>query len=287
MIGEFTYSRPQTMEEALQSLSTEGSYPLAGGTDLLVQIRSGKLNPRVLVDLKGLTVLHEITGESDYIRIGPLVTINRLLESSLLKPYAALMEGAGLLGCHEIRHRATVGGNLCNASPSGDVLMPLLLFDPVLVLQAPGGGKREIPMEQFYSGPGKTTLTGGELLTAILLPRPDRRKSLYRRKSRIKGMDLSSISMGLSMQVSPSGNYTFGIVFGAVTARPVRMRGAEKILSGKPLSSGLIAEAVQALQDAISPRAESLRGAPDYKRAMVGVMLADGILELTGGDGFE
>lgn len=275
------------MEEALQSLSTEGSYPLAGGTDLLVQIRSGKLNPRVLVDLKGLTVLHEITGESDYIRIGPLVTINRLLESSLLKPYAALMEGAGLLGCHEIRHRATVGGNLCNASPSGDVLMPLLLFDPVLVLQAPGGGKREIPMEQFYSGPGKTTLAGGELLTAILLPRPDRSKSLYRRKSRIKGMDLSSISMGLSMQVSPSGNYTFGIVFGAVTARPVRMREAEKILSGKPLSSGLIAEAVQALQDAISPRAESLRGAPDYKRAMVGVMLADGIMELTGGDGFE
>jgi CO/xanthine dehydrogenase FAD-binding subunit len=287
MIGEFTYSRPQTMEEALQSLSTEGSYPLAGGTDLLVQIRSGKLNPRVLVDLKGLAVLHEITGESDYIRIGPLATINRLLESSLLKPYAALMEGAGLLGCHEIRHRATVGGNLCNASPSGDVLMPLLLFDPVLVLQGPGGGKREIPMEQFYSGPGKTTLAGGELLTAILLPRPDRSKSLYRRKSRIKGMDLSSISMGLSMQVSPSGNYTFGIVFGAVTARPVRMRGAEKILSGKPLSSGLIAEAVQALQDAISPRAESLRGAPDYKRVMVGVMLADGILELTGGDGFE
>jgi len=274
------------MEEALQSLSTEGSYPLAGGTDLLVQIRSGKLNPRVLVDLKGLAVLQGIAEEGDYIRIGPLATINRLLDSSLLKPYTALLEGAGLLGCHEIRHRATVGGNLCNASPSGDVLIPLLLFDPILVLQGPGGGKREIPMEQFYSGPGKTILAGGELLTAVLLPRPDRCKSLYRRKSRIKGMDLSSISMGLSMQVSPSGNFSFGIVFGAVTARPVRMREAEKILSGKPLSSGLIAEAVQAVQDAISPRAYSLRGAPDYKRAMVGVMLADGILELTGGDGF-
>lgn len=287
MIGGFTYTRPQTLEEALQSLTTEGSYPLAGGTDLLVQIKSGKLNPRVLVDLKRLAVLQGISGESDIIRIGPLTTINQLLDSALLKPYTALLDGAGLLGCHEIRHRATVGGNLCNASPSGDVLTPMLLFDPILVLQGSGGGKREIPMEQFYRGPGKTILAEGELLTAVLLPRLDHCKSLYRRKSRIKGMDLSSISMGLSILASPSGNLSFGIVFGAVTARLARMREAEKILSGKPLSAGIIAEAVQAVQDAISPRADSLRGTPDYKRAMVGVMLADGIAELTGGDGLE
>lgn len=201
MIGDFVYTKPRTLAEALQALRDEGSYLLAGGTDLLVQIRSGRHSPRVLVDLKGIEELYGIEEIGDFIRIGPLTTINQILNSSLLKPYTALLDGAGVLGCYEIRHRATAGGNICNASPSGDVLIPLLLYEPVLVVEGFANGRREIPIEKFFAGAAKTVLARDEILTGILLPKSDNCKSLYRRKSRVKGMDLSSISMGLSTRL--------------------------------------------------------------------------------------
>jgi len=285
--GEFSYLKPQNLIDAHQALKGEGAHLLAGGTDLLVQIRSGKRNPRVLVDLKGLEELNGIEDRGDFIRVGSLTTINQILDSELLKAYSALLDGARVLGCCEIRHRATIGGNICNASPSGDVLIPLLLFEPVLVIQNFDNGKREVPMGNFFEGTGKTMLAQGEILTEILLPKVPGRKSLYRKKSRVKGMDLSSISLALSAYPSPSGRYNFRIAFGAVTARPGRMIEAEKVLSGKPLSVELIDQAVTAVQQVISPRESSLRGTPEYKRAMISVMLKDGITELVGGDILE
>jgi len=283
MIGQFNYTRPHTIDEALEVLAGEGACPLAGGTDLLIQIRNGKRDPRVLVDLKGIAELKNVEDVGDYIRIGPLVTINQILKSELLSAYTALLNGAAVLGCHEIRNRATVGGNICNASPSGDVLIPLLLFDPLLVVRG-RGGQREIPMEDFFTGAGKTILAQGEILTDILLPKVGDCKSVYRRKSRIKGMDLSSISMGLLIKPLPGGTHSFRLVFGAVTACPKRMRQAEQILSGRPLERELVDEAIKAVQNVIAPRESSLRGSPAYKRAMVEVLLRDGIKELTEGN---
>lgn len=282
MVGRFTYARPKTLSEALDALAAEGAIPLAGGTDLLVQIRSGALNPQVIIDIKGLDELYGIEEQGDQVRIGPLTTINDLLGNSLLEPYTALLDGAKVLGCHEIRNRATIGGNICNASSSGDVLIPLLLFDPVLVIQGPQGENRKVFMEDFFTGPGKTILNKGEILTGIFLPRKTAGKSLYRRKSRVKGMDLSTISMGLSVCPLSDGTNFYGIIFGALSSRPFRMKEAEAILSGNPLSEKLLGNAVAAVQRAISPRESSLRGTPHYKRAMVRVMLEDGILELAG-----
>ena len=206
-MGNYSYHKPKTLCDALTFLNNDGSYVLAGGTDLLVHIHSDKIRPNEIIDIKGLNDLKGINDTGDYIRVGPLTTVNELLEHTLIKPYKALLDGCAVLGCHEIRHRATIGGNICNASPSGDTLIPLLLFEPKLIIKG-FESKREINIQDFFAGTGKTILNKGELLTDILLPLlPKGFMSLYRRKTRVKGMDLSSIGMALSAKPSLNGYF--------------------------------------------------------------------------------
>jgi carbon-monoxide dehydrogenase medium subunit len=282
MIGSFSYFRPKNIIDAAKALALDGAFSLAGGTDILVNIRNGKLDPTLLVDLKGLKELYGIEDQGENIRLGPLTTMNQVVESPLLSQFTALQEGAKVLGCHGIRNRATIGGNICNASPSGDGLIPLLIFDPILVIKGLNG-ERKLSIGDFYKEKGKTALTKGEILTDVLIPKRENCKSIYKRKTRVKGMDLSSIGLGISLTPVGKETYDVRLAFGAVASKPTRMKEAEKILSSKALSSELIDQASEAVNNVISPREESLRGTPQYKRAMVKVLLKDSILELVGG----
>ncbi len=261
------YVKPGGLAEAVSLLRQDDACALAGGTDVVVQMREGKLRPRLVVDIKGLAELQGITGQSGGVWVGALVTMAEIVKSPLLQAYRAVVQGAGCMGCCEIRHRATIGGNVGNASPSGDAAVPLLVFHPQVVIHGPGG-QRHLPLANFFRGAGKTVLQPGELIKGFLLPPPPA-FSLYMRHTRVKGMDLAGVS--LAAAIDRQGQVT--VSMGAVAPTPTRFPQVEELLSGRPLSWEVIAQAAEVLSAAITPRATSLRATPAYKKEMAKVFL--------------
>ena len=205
------------------------------------------------------------------------------MEHPLTQDYHALVEGAGHIGCYEIRNRATIGGNICNGSPSADSVPGLLLYDADVRLVSLQG-ERTLSLESFLLGPGKVDLRSGEVLQGVTLkpPVPGGRSKYYRR-SRVKGMDLS----GLSAAVYCEGFKNFRIALGAAWPTVARARKAEEILNGGPYSDRLVEEAANAIVNDISPRRSSMRASPEYKKAMIPVLIRMAIEELDQGAQYE
>ena len=280
MIREgFVYEKPATLDRLFELVKQEGALILAGGTDLVPLMRDGKLKPRLLVDIKGIEELQGVRQDGDRVFVGAAEPVESVVKHPLTKPYTAFVEGAGSLGCPEIRWRATVGGNICNASPSADSVPGLLVYDAELILISEAG-QRMILLEDFLLGPGKTDLRPGEVLKGLSLKKPvDASQSRYYRRTRVKGMDLS----GLSAAIYCEGPGNFRIALGAAWPKVSRAREAERFLNSKPLSRELLDEAVQAILSDINPRASSLRASPDYKRAMIPALIEMGISEMCKG----
>jgi CO/xanthine dehydrogenase FAD-binding subunit len=275
----FKYEKPATLTRLFELLKEDGVKLLAGGTDIVPLMREGRLSPQLLADIKGIEEFRGVHQHGDGIFIGATEPIEAVVRHPLTQSYTAFVEGAGNLGCPEIRWRATVGGNICNASPSADSVPGLLLYDASVILVSENG-QRETPLEGFLLGPGKTDLQPGEVLKGILLKTPALgSQSRYYRRTRVKGMDLS----GLSAAIYCEGLTGFRIALGAAWPTVSRARKAEAILAGKPFSKALLAEAVNAILSDISPRASSLRASPDYKRAMIPVLIETGISDMNGG----
>ncbi len=284
MIPNFEYIKPKTLEEAFSCLETEGSVILAGGTDIAVNLREGKLNPRLVIDIKALQELKGIKGTADGIWIGSLEPVQRVVEHALIQPYSALVEGAGSLGCLEIRYRATIGGNICNGSPSADTVPGLLLYEAKAVI-ASKTGERTAGLEDILLGPGKVDLKKGELLKAIILPKAkEGSMSKYYRITRVKGMDLSGISVAVYAEnLGMEGKSHIRIALGAVMPTVARGRKGERILEGKGLTDELLEKAIKEILKDVSPRKESLRAGPEYKKRMVDVLIRKAISEIKGG----
>lgn len=285
MLGDFRYVKPATVAEALDYIAEPGSIVLAGGTDLLLKLRSGRLRPRLVVDIKAIGQFRGIERQADgSLRIGALTSVQEVAASSLAAGYQALAEGARVLGCLEIRHRATVGGNICNASPGADTVPGLLLYDAQAVVIGKAG-QRVMPVWELLAGPGKVNLQG-ELLQAILLPPPaDGAQSRYYRRSRVKGMDLAGVGVAVYAQDGASGGATqVRIALGAVLPVVSRMRDAEALLAGKPLTPALMEEAIQIITARIDPRKDSLRADPTYKKEMVSVFIRQALADMIGGE---
>lgn len=284
MIPNFEYIKPKTLEEAFSCLETEGSVILAGGTDIAVNLREGKLNPRLVIDIKALQELKGIKGTADGIWIGSLEPVQGVVEHALIQPYSALVEGAGSLGCLEIRYRATIGGNICNGSPSADTVPGLLLYEAKAVI-ASKTGERTAGLEDILLGPGKVDLKKGELLKAIILPKAkEGSMSKYYRITRVKGMDLSGISVAVYAEnLGMEGKSHIRIALGAVMPTVARGRKGERILEGKGLTDELLEKAIKEILKDVSPRKESLRAGPEYKKRMVDVLIRKAISEIKGG----
>jgi CO/xanthine dehydrogenase FAD-binding subunit len=275
MLSPFDYFRPEDIDEALTILGHEReAVLLAGGTDLLVNMRRGKLRPQALVDIKGLEECQGIRWENGHLSVGSLTTFNQLLRSREIREhFPLLVDAARLMGCYEIRQRATIGGNVVNASPGAESGSPLAALDAQVVLRGPRGSRR-MPVKDFWRGVGKTDLASGELLVRILLPRlPQGSRSAYLRRSRVQGMDLASVNVAVVV-INPQRPQSreIRIAMGAVAPTPVRAGEIETLLQGQELTPQLLARMREKIQEGLAPRATSLRATPAYKKEMIGIL---------------
>jgi carbon-monoxide dehydrogenase medium subunit len=260
-VRRFEYARPSTLAEAVGLLAQEGERArvLAGGTDLLIRLRDRTLTPAVVVDIKGIPESASSIIETDgWVRVSAGTTMTDVLSSALMqKSFPALAEAAGYVGSVQIRNRATLAGNQCNASPAADTATPLLVYGAVVVC-AGTGGERRIPLDEFFVRSGVTTLGLGELVTAIELPLPSgARRSAFQRRTRRRGHDLASVTLSVAL-----ADDEVRLAYGSLGPRP-------RLLIGGPGSAEELLE--RAVSEA-SPSRTSMRAGPEYRLAMLRVL---------------
>ncbi|MCD6310593.1 MAG: FAD binding domain-containing protein [Candidatus Eremiobacteraeota bacterium] len=283
MISAFDYLAPTTLGELFDLYEKNPSSEfLAGGTDLLVELRNRK-PPSLLLDLKKIDELSGISSTGEFITIGGTTTINELIESKIIRDeFPALYQAASSFGCYEIRNRATVGGSLAHASPGAE-FGPVWAVLEARISIASKKSRRELPFEQFTLGPGKTALMPGEIVYSIILPKYNIKTTgmAYMRRARTRGMDLASMNCAVLVLNSDKPEIReIRIAFGALARTPDRPREVEKMLSGCEITAELMGKAKKILYERYSPRATSLRASPEYKKLMAGNLLQILLLKL-------
>ena len=285
MLRPFDYHRPRTVDEAcaLGATLADAAF-LAGGTDLLVQIRDGKHHCRHVIDLKGVAGLERVRRDGGHLVIGALATITDVLRAEEIRAepgLAVLREAAAVFGCDEIRHRATVCGNVAHASPGAEYGSPMFVLEAECVIHGPAGA-RALPVAEFYRGPGRSALGPGEILTALRVPiPPSSARSAYLRRSRVRGMDLAGLNLALLvLDAADPGRRRVRLAMGAVAGTPIRAPEVEALLSGAPITRARLTQAQDALSAGIAPRPTSLRASPEYKKAMVAHLVEAGLERL-------
>lgn len=256
----FEYARPTSLIEAATLLRRDDAAALAGGTDLLVAIRHRKSRPALVVDVKSIEELtDEITVTEGHLRIGGRVVMSEVIASDRVQShFPALVDAASVVGSVQIRNRATLAGNLSNASPAADTA-PVLLAHRARVVVSDGVSERVIPLSGFFVGPGSTALARGELITAVEIPIPDGPVGdAFARVTRRRGVDLASVNLGCAVDIT--GAVRFGM--GAVAPTPIF---AESTL-GELADSG----AWDDLLSVANPISDVRAGA-DYRRAMLAI----------------
>ncbi|MGB5168891.1 MAG: xanthine dehydrogenase family protein subunit M [Acidimicrobiia bacterium] len=272
---EFDYRRPASLDEAIGILS---EYPgsarlLAGGTDLVAWLRDDAVAPDVVVDIKDVPGLGDITYDGDLLRIGSLVTFTDLMESDLIRTHAPLLvEMAETVASTGIRNRATMVGNICSAVPSCDTGPVLLVYDTTVHVVGPAG-ERSVDINDWFVGLRQTALAEDEVVTRIEI-KIRQHGGVYVKLMRYAGEDLAQAAVGIV--VYPGNEYK--VAFGAVAPTPFRSSRIEGALRGKPLADALVAEVVAMVDDEISPITD-MRASAEYRTRMTEVMLERGLWE--------
>ncbi|MFQ5942670.1 MAG: FAD binding domain-containing protein [Anaerolineales bacterium] len=269
---EFDYYSPRSIDEAIELLAGQDLHLLAGGTDLLLGMREGKVAPHALMSLKRIPELRAIhQTEKAGLKLGAMVTLRQIArDRSIRDHYPCLSETALLMASEQVRTLATVGGNLCNAAPSADMAPPLIALEAAVRLIGPGG-ERRMPLEKFFLGPGSTALESAELLAEIEVP-PTERLTRYVRLTPRANMDIAIVGVAAGIQLNKSEVQSARIVLGAVAPIPLRVRHAEEALIGKHLTLETIEAAATIAAEECSPISD-VRGSDWYRRRMVGVLL--------------
>lgn len=269
---EFSYERPESLEEALQVLAAAGSDVeiLAGGTDLVIAMRDRYSQPKVVVDIKRIAELSpSLVWDGNTVTLSATATMSEVVgDEGINMHFPALVEAAVVVGSVQIRNRATVVGNICNGSPAADTAPPLLAYDAVVVVAGPEG-TRKIGIDDFIVGPGKTDLRDGEIAIAVELAAPSRLVgSAYERMTRRRGTDLASVT--LCATVDDAG--VTQIAYGSVGPRAWLKRDESGVLADPSASDGAKAAVLEEVFVEASPSVRSLRASPDYRRAMLRVL---------------
>jgi CO/xanthine dehydrogenase FAD-binding subunit len=278
MIEISRYAAPRSLDEAVELLKTGPVTILAGGTDLMPQSRGPKSRLQsTLMNIRRIPDMRGIAATDKAIRIGTLTTITDLRDSSLVRErLAALWQASDQFASDQIRNAGTIGGNICNASPAGDTLVPLLVLDAQVVLASKPNGTlatRTMPLADFLLGPGKTALKPTEILTAVDLPAPPKgHVSAFFKFGTRPALDISVISIGFSAVREGGRLSRVRVAFGAVAPRPIRSSAAEAALEGKALDDATIAAVVAAVGSEIHPISD-VRATDWYRREMVQNML--------------
>ncbi len=268
------YIKPGSITEAVEALHTPGAMLLCGGTDLLVKRRMGIVEPKLLVDVSDLAPLRALGEEDGAIEIGAAVPITDIIASPLVNEKLPLLPRVlGKLGSLQIRNRASLGGNLVNASPAADSAIPLLLYEAQLALVS-ASGARNVPVEDFFRGPGKTALDPGELIRAVRIPIPTSEfAAFFHKVGRRKALTIAIASLGALARVSDGKIAEIRIAAGSVAPTPIRLRRTEALLTGAELSAETIETARESARDEVSP-IDDIRGSAAYRRVVIGDLLA-------------
>lgn len=283
MLPEFNYHRVQSPEEAVELLThySGNAKILAGGTDLLLQMKRGKVNPPHVISLKGIPSLNEITSSEEYIVLGANTTHHQVERSPLFQGgLKALHDAVGQVGSVQIRNVATVAGNICNAAPSADTAAPLLALDTNLRVLG-NRGERIIPLKDFYQGPGRSLLGPDEVLLEIRIPKPSELcSSSYYKLSRRKAMDLALMGAATFIKCSEDKRFIkeVRIALTTVAPTPIRAFTAESLLSGMPISKDSLRQAAELAALEANPRS-SWRSTAEYRKQMVQVFVFRSLLK--------
>ncbi|MGA0776634.1 MAG: FAD binding domain-containing protein [Gemmobacter sp.] len=266
----------ESVAQATAALAAEAGLArvLGGGTDLLVQLRAGMIEPALVVDIKRIPGMAEITATPDGgFRIGAAVAGARLAEdAALCAAWPGVAEAFALIGSTQIQGRCTMAGNICNASPAGDSVPALVAAGARARIEGPAGA-REVEVIEIAAGPGRTTLGKGEIVTAILLPpRGARADDAYLRFTPRSEMDIAVASAGVSLTLGPDGRIAAArVALGAVGPKVVLCEGAAAALIGTRADEGALAEVAAAATAAARP-IDDKRGTIAFRKATVGVL---------------
>jgi len=278
-MSRFDYFKPRSLEEAWDLYETyPGARYIAGGTDLMVQVKNRVSRPRALISLRSVPGLTGIEiGET--VSIGAMTTITDLIDHPELGGlFPVLLQAAKRLGSTQVRNVATVGGNLCNCSPCADTALALLVLDARAVLKRPGGG-REIPLSEFFQGPGKSCMISGEVLTGIRLGRSGvGARAVFMKKGRVR-MDLSIASAAVLLEMDGDTCKRARFAAGSVAPVPLRLSKVESLFENAVISKEKIEEAQKMAMDSVSPITD-VRSTADYRREIVGVYIKRAVEKL-------
>ncbi len=270
----FDYAAPATLDEALRLYANHPQARLlCGGTDLLVQMRAGRKQTDLVIDVKKVPELNALEYDAGTgLRLGASVACHRISASDVVrKNVPSLAETASIIGGTQIQGRASIGGNLCNASPSADTV-PLLIALGARCRVAGAQGTRELPVEEFCIAPGKNALAAGELLVSLQIPAaPAQSGAHYLRFIPRNEMDIAVVGAGVQVVLSNGNFQSARIALASVAPTPVFAKAAGDSLAGKPVNAASIAAAAELAKAAASPITD-MRGTAEYRRHLCAVL---------------
>jgi len=275
MLPKFDYFAPQTLQETLELLEKHGrdAKLLAGGTDLIVSLRAREQHPKIIVDIKGVRELQELSCDEKLgLTVGAAVNLNRLIHyDAVSKDYPPLQEAIEAIGDYEIRNRATLIGNICNGSPAADSAPALLVLEANVNI-ASRRGRRNVPIREFHKGVKKTVLTSDEIVTSMNVPTPlEGSRGGYLKARRTVGEDLALVGVGGLVTPATKGGKSVRLAYASVAPTPVRAYEAEKVFERDKSLDELLDQAMPIVSKTVSPISD-VRGGKDYRVNLVEVL---------------
>ena len=273
---DFEYDAPKALTDTIDLLARNGgsARPLAGGTDLIDQVRTGRLKPDLVVDIKQLDELNVLDVSAAGLKLGAAVPCYRIYgDEQIRSNYSALADSTQIIGGVQIQSRASVGGNLCNSGPAADSIPAMIALGATCLIAGPNG-ERELPVEEFCTGPGQNALQAGELLVELKFPAPPAHSgSHYRRFIPRNEMDIAVVGVGAAVTLDDAGETIIAarIALGAVGPTPIFAQAAGDLLAGKAATDENFAAAAEAAQ-AIATPIDDMRGTKEFRLHLVGVL---------------
>lgn len=279
---QFTYYRPENKADLLNILSGCDGRVLAGGTDILPRMRKGFRFEETLVDISRVKEFDFIDASESEICIGSLATYNKIVTSRELQEAAPiLISAAAVVGSHQTRQRGTIGGNIGNASPAGDILLPLLALDAEVVLVSQAG-ERRLALKDFITGPGRTALQKGEVIARICFAKPEEgTRYFFHKQGKRNAMACSIVNMAMVASFTGDRVKDIRIAFGSVAPKPVRCSATEDLVRDHVLNDGLIELASLSALEETSPICD-VRATAEYRKTLVRQLVKRGLKYVSG-----
>jgi CO/xanthine dehydrogenase FAD-binding subunit len=278
VLSKFDYVKPQLLTEALNYLEeNEGTRILAGGTDLMIMLRHNAETPEHILDIKAIPEMNLLEHKIDEgMFIGACVTVNQVADSkAIIDKYPALVQAANLLASYQLRNRATLVGNICNASPGADLAAPLMIYDAKVHI-ASTEGTRTVDIKSFFTGVKRTVVQRNELVIGVTLPDvSEGDNSIFLKQGRIKGHDLAIV--GVAARITADKKVRLAIT--AVAPTPISIVELEETLSNQPLTVEIADMAGKEVRNIIKPISD-VRSSAQYRLHVAGVLVKRALLHL-------